>query len=726
MPTWLDNLNDSQRQAVLHGDGPLLIVAGAGTGKTRTLVARVAHLIDRGVPPDRILLLTFTRRAAAEMLARAGRMTNPEVAAKVWGGTFHAVSNRLLRIYGKSIGLAPEFTVMDQSDAADMMNLVRSDLGVAKGQKRFPRKQTLISIYSRAINAQEKLPVVLETWFPWCKEDLEGIQQIFQEYTRRKRETNVLDYDDLLLYWNVLCKVPGTGDAVADRFEHILVDEYQDTNALQAQLLLSMRKHVKNLTVVGDDAQSIYSFRAATIRNILDFPKQFPGTQVVTLEQNYRSIEPILNASNAVMSQAAERFTKNLWSQRASAQKPILTTCLDDRQQVEAVCRNVLTHLERGIALMRQAVLFRASHHSDMLEVELARRNIPFHKFGGLKFIEAAHIKDLLSLLRILENPYDEISWFRILQMLEGIGPRVAQKIMDDLGVRRPAGQGRGNSAAIGTGGTLPVSATGAGSLPASAAPESPLRKLFTSPPSPPPAAREAYESLRLTLAQCAGARTDAAGTITPSAESPDKELPLPIQVERLRKFYEPIFERLYENPTVRLRDIEQLELIAGGYKSRGRFIADLTLDPPSSTSDLAQPPYLEEDWLTLSTIHSAKGCEWDAVHVIHAADGMIPSDMATGSEEEIEEERRLFYVAMTRAKDWLYIYFPLRYYRRAGGPFHDRHTYAQLTRFITPEVRSLFEERSTHEVSEDVPADPQGPADLRQLDDWLKNLWQG
>jgi len=732
MAKWLDSLNESQRQAVLYGQGPLLIVAGAGTGKTRTLVARVAHLIDQGIPPDRILLLTFTRRAAAEMLTRAGRMTSPDVAGKVWGGTFHAVSNRLLRIYGRAIGLAAEFTVMDQSDAADMMNLVRSDLGIAKGQKRFPRKQTLIAIYSRTVNAEEKLPAVLESWFPWCKDDLEGIQRIFEEYTRRKRRNNVLDYDDLLLYWTALCNVPGTGDAVADRFDHILVDEYQDTNALQARILICMRKHIKNITVVGDDAQSIYSFRAATVRNILDFPKQFPGTRIVTLEQNYRSIEPILAASNAVMSQAAERFTKNLWSERRSQQKPILTTCLDERQQVDAVCANILTHLERGIALMRQAVLFRAGHHSDMLEVELARRNIPFHKYGGLKFVEAAHIKDMLSFLRILENPYDEISWFRVLQMLEGIGPRSAQKIMDDLGVRRPAPpdtpgsrgsrvRSKGMSARAGG-----ESRGAAGGLPAGTPAESPLRRLFLVPPAVPPAAREGFEQLRLALAQCLGGKTDSAGRITPRGESPDKEPPLPVQVERLRRFYEPIFERLYENPTIRLRDIEQLETIAGGYRSRGRFIADLTLDPPTSTSDFAQPPFLEEDWLTLSTIHSAKGCEWDIVHIIHAADGMIPSDMATGSTVEIDEERRLFYVAMTRAKDWLYVYFPLRYYHRRGGTMHDRHSYAQLTRFITPEVRSLFEERSTHEVSEDAPVEPHGPANVNQVEDWLKGLWQG
>ncbi len=503
-----------------------------------------------------------------------------------------------------------------------------------------------------------------------------------------------------------------------------------------------MRKHIKNITVVGDDAQSIYSFRAATVRNILDFPKQFPNTAVVTLEQNYRSLTPILEASNAVMGQATERFTKNLWSQRSSQQKPVLTTCQDDRQQVDAVCRNVLAHLERGIALMRQAVLFRAGHHSDMLEVELARRNIPFHKYGGLKFIEAAHIKDMLSLLRILENPYDEMSWFRILQMLEGVGPRSAQKIMEDLGARRPQPGTAGavsQDAALSTQYSSSPGATG--SLPASApsaVPQdsalstqdssagSPLRRLFTTPPTVPPAAREAFEHLRLTLAQCIGAKTDSSGRIAPVAESPEKEPPLPVQVERLRKFYEPIFERLYENPNIRLRDIEQLEQIAAGYKSRGRFITDLTLDPPTSTSDFAQPPFLEEDWLTLSTIHSAKGCEWDIVHVIHAADGNIPSDMATGSREEIDEERRLFYVAMTRAKDWLYVYFPLRYYHRRAGTMGDRHSYAQLTRFITPEVKSLFEERTTHATTEDAPVEPQGPSDIQKLDNWLKNLWEG
>jgi len=705
---WLDDLNPAQRQAVTHGEGPLLVVAGAGTGKTRTLVCRVAYLIEQGVPPERILLLTFTRRAAAEMLSRAGRLVDRAASGKVWGGTFHAVANRLIRIYARALGLAPDFTVMDQTDAADMMNLIRSELGLAKGNQRFPRKDTLVRIYSRTVNAREKLGDVLEKHFPWCQGDIDGIRAIFELYTQRKRERNVLDYDDLLLVWNTLCAASGVGEAVGDRFDHILVDEYQDTNAIQADILRGMRKRNKNIMVVGDDAQSIYSFRAATIRNILDFPEHFPGTRIVTLEQNYRSTQPILAASNAVMDEARERYTKNLFSDRRSEQKPVLVTCRDEPQQCEIVCQHVLMHLEQGIPLKRQAVLFRAGHHSDQLEVELARRNIPFHKYGGLKFIEAAHIKDMLALLRVVENPFDEMSWFRILQLLDGVGPRTARRIMDAIGVQ----------------------STGAAPAAQKAADEArsilPLRRLAEDPPTVPPAAREPFAELCVVLAECRGLVVDRAGA---RAERAGVRLagepPLATQVERIRHFYEPIFERIYENPTMRLRDIEQLQQIASGYRSRSRFITDLTLDPPTSTSDLAQPPFLEEDFLVLSTIHSAKGCEWDVVHIIHAADGMIPSDMAVGDEAGVEEERRLFYVAMTRAKDMLYVYFPLRYYHtkhRRG----DGHSYAQLTRFITEPVRALFEQRpafAAERADQDQPV-PIGPANLEDLDDWLKRLW--
>lgn len=396
--SWLDGLNPAQRQAVTHGNGPLLIVAGAGTGKTKTLACRVAHLIDSGVSPERILLLTFTRRAANEMLTRASRLVGQDGTTKVWGGTFHSVANRLLRIHGPAVGLSRDFTVMDESDAADLMNLIRNDLGLAKTDRRFPRKATLIKIYSHTVNADRPMCEVLEAHFPWCKEDFDGIAQIFELYVRRKQAQHVLDYDDLLLFWSALCDT-NAGERVADQFEHILVDEYQDTNAIQAEILRGMRGHYKNITVVGDDAQSIYSFRAATIRNILDFPEQFPGATVVTLEQNYRSTQPILAASNAVMAPARERYTKQLWSTRESDIKPMLVTCEDEAQQSDIVCQNILSHLEQGKPLMQQAVLFRTSHHSAVLEVELARRNIPFHKFGGLKFIEAAHIKDMLAFL---------------------------------------------------------------------------------------------------------------------------------------------------------------------------------------------------------------------------------------------------------------------------------------------------------------------------------------
>ncbi len=703
---WLDQLNPAQREAVTHGDGPMLVVAGAGTGKTKTLACRVAHLLDQGLSPDRLLLLTFTRRAAAEMVRRAEQLSQHSAAGHVWGGTFHSVANRLLRIYGQAVGLRPDFTVMDQGDAADLMNLIRSERGLGSRDRRFPKKHTLVNIYSRAVNAQEKLAKTLERYFPWCAAEIEDIGGVFEAYTERKREQNVLDYDDLLLMWRALCASPQAGATVADRFEHVLVDEYQDTNAVQADILRGMRKKHTSIMAVGDDAQSIYSFRAATIRNILDFSEQFPGTHRVTLEQNYRSTRPILAASNAVMEQATERYTKELWSDRDSGGPPILMTCMDEQQQCEAVCKNIIVHLEEGIPLMRQAVLFRAGHHSDMLEVELSRRNIPFHKYGGLKFIEAAHIKDMLAFLRILENPADELSWFRLLLLLDGIGPKTAQRIMGELGVRGqpspPAGENGGRTVTM----------------------KSSLRRFMEKAPRVPAPAREQIARLRETLAECSGRQLESA---TDSPDDNGKQddapatVPLASQIERIRAFYEPVFERRYDDADMRLRDIEQLEAIASGYRSRSRFVTDLTLDPPTSTSDLAGAPHLEEDYLILSTIHSAKGCEWDVVNIIHAADGMIPSDMATADEAGVDEERRLFYVAMTRAKDHLCVYFPLRYYHtkhRMG----DSHSYAQLTRFISPTALSLFDQQSA--AIEMDAASPTDPSNVQQVDRWVNRLW--
>ena len=683
------DLNPAQLLAVTHGAGPLLIVAGAGTGKTKTLVTRVAHLIGSGVPPCRILLLTFTRRAADEMLSRVSKLTGVSSRSQVWGGTFHAIANRLLRTHGRALGLLPSFTVMDESDSADLMNLVRSEMGLAEKDRRFPRKETLVKIYSHTVNALKPLSEIVHKHYPWCAEDMDAMRDLFDVFTRRKREQSLLDYDDLLLYWSALCAAPSVGEKLADQFDHILVDEYQDTNSLQAEILVGMRTGNPNITVVGDDAQSIYSFRAATVRNILDFSLHFSGASVVTLEQNYRSTQPILAASNAVMACAKERYTKELWSDRRSEQKPALYTCLDEAEQTESVCRNILEHLDRGTPLMHQAVLFRAGHHSASLEIELARRNIPFHKYGGLKFVEAAHIKDMLAFLRLLQNPFDEISWFRVLLMFEGIGPKTARRIMDDLGVRRiidmAGSTGNGHAGEIVT---HPLARLYAGSVPVTSA------------------IKNQIAELRCALAYCHGITITGEGATDPAsvvllddqpedADSPRSNEPaLHLQIERVRKLYEPLFERLYDNAAVRARDLDQLAQIGTRYTSRARFIADLTLDPPRATSDLAQPPFLEEDYLILSTIHSAKGCEWAVVHIIHAADGMMPSDMAVSDEAGIDEERRLFYVAMTRAKDMLYVYFPLRCYHQRFG-FGDAHNLAQLTRFLPPPARALFSEQS-------------------------------
>jgi DNA helicase-2/ATP-dependent DNA helicase PcrA len=671
----LERLNPAQREAVEHLGGPLLVVAGAGSGKTWTLACRVAKLVDRGVLPERILLLTFTRRAAREMLSRAERLTGERSVGRVWGGTFHAVGNRLLRLHGRALGLRPDFTVMDRTDSADLMDLIRGDLGLGATERRFPRKDTLADIYSRTVNAQTKLREVLDAEFPWCAEELDGVRQIFEAYTDRKREHHCLDYDDLLLYWHALASTPGGGDQVAAMFDHILVDEYQDTNALQADILCATRPNGQDVMVVGDDAQAIYAFRAATVRNILEFPDRFPGTRLVRLEQNYRSTQPILDVSNAVIALSPQRHEKTLWSERRSDRQPVLFTCLDEPDQSDAVCRAVLDHREQGVPLKEQAVLFRAGHHSDLLEVELSRRNIPFIKYGGLKFMEAAHVKDALAVLRVLENPRDEVSWFRVFQLLEGVGPATARRLVREVS---PNGESVDRS----------------------------LVELATAAAVPGPA-RPGLDELASVARDCGA------------------DVPPPAQLGRVRRFLEPILARRDDHADARLRDLEQLEQLAAGYPTRGRLLADLALEPPTSTAELAGPPLLDEDYLVLSTIHSAKGGEWDVVHVIHAADGMIPSDMATGDEERIEEERRLLYVALTRARDALYVYFPLRYHRRNHG-YEDRYHHAQITRFLPEEIRGLFERRTTFSDVEWSDAEPVGAvaASGRGPDELLRSLW--
>ncbi len=445
----LARLNPRQREAATHDDSPLLIVAGAGTGKTATLVQRAAWLIARGVEPSRILLLTFTRRAAAEMLRRVDHLlrhldaavaaelsdsppsspSSPLRGTRVWGGTFHAVATRLLRRYGKAIGLPANFTIHDRGDSEDLLNVVRTELGLAKTDRRFPKKGTCMAIYSRCVNAREKLEQALAGHFPWCRDWADELKRLLDGYVDRKEAAAVLDYDDLLLYWHALLDDPQAGPAVRKQFDCVLVDEYQDTNALQAEILYRLSPEGKGLTVVGDDAQSIYSFRAATVRNILDFPKHYPSATIVTLEQNYRSTCPILEAANRVIGLSRERFAKNLWSERTEGQRPVLVNCEDENEQTEYVIRRILAHREEGIDLRRQAVLFRASHHSILLEAELAIRKIPFYKYGGLKFVETAHVKDLMAFLRLAENPRDVVSGARVLLLLPGIGPGKARQL---------------------------------------------------------------------------------------------------------------------------------------------------------------------------------------------------------------------------------------------------------------------------------------------------------
>ena len=657
---YLAQLNPEQRRAVEHGvelggaaladATPLLIIAGAGSGKTNTLAHRVAHLIVSGADPRRILLLTFSRRAAAEMQRRVERITarvlgsqgGVMAGAMSWSGTFHAVGARLLRNHAHDIGLDPAFTIHDREDSADLMNLVRHELGLSKTQKRFPMKGTCLSIYSRAVNATAPLDETLGHFFPWCAEWEGELRTLFAAYVEAKQKQNVLDYDDLLLYWAQIMSEGAIAAEIAARFDHVMVDEYQDTNRLQASILLGLKPDGRGLTVVGDDAQSIYSFRAATVRNILDFPGHFsPRAEVVTLERNYRSTQAILAAANAVIELASERFTKNLWSDRASADKPALVNVADDVAQAGYVVENILANREAGVALKQQAVLFRTSSHSAGLEVELTRRNIPFVKFGGLKFLEASHIKDVLAVLRFVQNPRDRVAGFRVAQLLPGIGPGTAGKLLD-----RMAQSG------------------------------DPMRAL--SEFKPPAAASECWQEFDDTLGLLA---RNAVGW--------------PDDIDSIVRWYAPHMERIHEDAGARAADLQQLAQIAASYPSRERFLTELTLDPPDATSDQSGPPLLDEDYLILSTIHSAKGQEWNSVYLLNTVDGCLPSDLSTGSTPEIEEERRLLYVAMTRARDQLHLMVPQRFFTHGQHSTGDRHVYAQRTRFIPNSMLKHFDNRS-------------------------------
>lgn len=653
----LDRLNDRQRSAVEHGieaarpgaiGGPLLVIAGAGSGKTDTLAHRVAHLVVNGADPARILLMTFSRRAASEMTARVGRICaralgrDPETfaAALTWSGTFHAIGVRVLRELAGEIGLDPGFTILDREDAADLMNLLRHDLGFSKTESRFPAKGTCLAIYSRAVNAEEPLESVVRGRFSWVSGWEKELKALFAAYVEAKQAQNVLDYDDLLAWWAGAMAEPRLAAEIGGRFDHVLVDEYQDTNRLQASILTALKPDGRGLTVVGDDAQSIYSFRAATVRNILDFPATFsPPAEVITLDRNYRSTRPILAAANGVIGLAKERFTKTLWTDREGTERPRLVTVRDEADQAKFVAGEVLAHREAGVGLKQQAVLFRTSHHSAALEVELVRRNIPFVKFGGLKFLDSAHVKDLLAVLRFAENPRDRIAGFRVLQLLPGVGPATARAILERVGTA-----------------------------------VDPIGALLEEPA--PARAGADWPAFRALLGDLGRRRLD-----------------WPAEIGAARVWYEPHLERRHEDdPEMRKADLLQLEAIAGGQPSRTRFLTELTLDPPDATSGEAGPPFRDEDYLTLSTIHSAKGREWRRVFVLNTVDGCIPSDLAVGTTEEVEEERRLLYVAMTRAKEGLDLVVPQRFFTHGQPTVGDRHVYAARTRFIPAMLLSLFD----------------------------------
>ncbi len=655
---YLDRLNDAQRRAVEFGVGPdnagssppLLVIAGAGSGKTNTLAHRVAHLIVNKVDPRRILLMTFSRRAASEMARRVERICAQVLGkdagvltdALTWAGTFHGIGARLLREHAEEIGLNPDFTIHDREDAADLMNLIRHQLGFSKTENRFPTKGTCLAIYSRAVNSEMPLDEVVRRHFPWVMEWRTQLRDLFAGYVEAKQAQGVLDYDDLLLYWAQMVGDPALADDIGGRFDHVLVDEYQDTNRLQSSILLALRPKGQGLTVVGDDAQSIYSFRAATVRNILDFPKAFtPSAEIITLDRNYRSTRPILAAANGVIDLAPERFTKNLWTERESAMRPELVTVRDEADQARYIVEKVLESREVGTTLKQQAVLFRTSHHSGPLEVELTRRNIPFVKFGGLKFLDSAHVKDLLALLRFAQNPRDRVAGFRILHLIPGVGPTSAQRILDQMASQ-----------------TDPIGFLSEVAAPARAGADWPD---FV----------QAMQALRL------------------------KSSGWPTEVEIARRWYEPHLERIHEDAAMRLADLLQLEQIASGYASRERFLTELTLDPPDATSDQSGVPLLDEDYLILSTIHSAKGQEWKSVFVLNVVDGCIPSDLGAGETEELNEERRLLYVAMTRAKDALHLVIPQRFYVHGQSAQGDRHVYASRTRFIPAMLLQLFDVKS-------------------------------
>jgi len=607
-------LNPAQMEAIRLLEGPILVIAGAGSGKTRTLVYRVARLVESGIPPENILLLTFTRKAAQEMLRRASMRIGASC-ERVKGGTFHSVANTLLRRYGRAIGCEPTFTILDRSDAEDVINILRTQMGLAERDRRFPRKNTLAEMFSKVNNLLVPLEQVVEREYYQFSDDLDDLLCLQARYETYKSQNHLLDYDDLLIHFrNLLANHREVRSAVSRQFKYIMVDEYQDTNRPQSEIVRLMAFDHDNVMVVGDDSQSIYSFRGADFRNIMDFPQQFPGTRIIMLEENYRSTQPILDLTNVIIHNAREKYTKHLFTRKSQGERPVVLAAEDENYQSRFVCQKVIELWEDGVPLRDIAVLCRAAFHTFDLEIELARRNIPYVKYGGFKFVETAHVKDILAHLRVLANPRDGVSWNRLLMLLDKVGPRTSHSITEWL-IKNLKGPENLVD--------YPERGKCAGGL-------------------------KQLHSLFVSLGQ--------------------KGLAIADQIGLVCRYYEPILKRKYDDYPKRIKDLEHLQNITERYRDLRHFLADVALDPPTESVTDVSPVDREDDRLVLSTIHSAKGLEWHTVFIIWALEGKFPSSYAYEREEDMEEERRLMYVAATRAKENLFITYPVNIYDRVSG----------------------------------------------------------
>ena len=626
-----DALNPAQFEAASALDGAYLIIAGAGTGKTRTLVYRVARLVELGYDPKSILLLTFTRKAANEMMNRAAVLLDNRC-SKILGGTFHSFANLTLRKYYKALNLDSSFTILDQGDSEDVINLIRSQAGFISKEKRFPNKQTLNKVFSLSVNTGKSVEDIIEESYPHFLDEHDkilGIKKVFSEY---KRKNNLLDYDDLLVYLkNFLHDLSPSAKSLLSTIKFVMVDEYQDTNKLQAEVVLGLTQLNKNIMVVGDDSQSIYSFRGANFKNIIEFPVLFPETKIIKLEENYRSVQPVLDFTNKIIEGAVEKYEKHLYTRKSGGDLPFIVAASTENLQSKFIVDKILDLREEGVPLKDIAVLFRSSFFSFDLEIELNKANIPFQKFGGMKFIETAHIKDVLAFLRIAANPKDIVSWYRVLLLLEGVGPKTAQKILDELATAR-----------------LTIKAN-----------------------------PDAQTSFRY---------NDTIAKLFQLLYQLHTQQGLPSEKAQLVvDYYYPIFKDKYDDFNKRKKDLDIFLNITENYKSLDSLLADMAIEPIIDSVVDIETPNKEEEYVTLSTIHSAKGLEWHSVFIIHAVEGFFPSSRSVENLDALEEERRLMYVASTRAKQNLFVTYPMNIFDREAGT-----TLSKPSRFISEMNKDL------------------------------------